>query len=108
MKRWIPILVLIIAAASIAIGWLPKKSAPREADLATFGKIPVLVGGRVKPLDTVARNSLLIIHSKQELRLPVGASTSAMQLFKIRRCWDCSDGNRVSENISASPSSRPF
>ena len=29
----------------------------------------MLVGGRVKPLDTVARNSLLIIHGKQTLRL---------------------------------------
>src|SRR5207249_2842767 len=41
--------------------------------------IPVLVGGRVKPLDTVARNSLLIIHGKEELRLEDGRRMSAMQ-----------------------------
>ena len=39
----------------------------------------MLVGGRVKPLDTVARNSLLIIHGKQELRLEGGKRLSAMQ-----------------------------
>ncbi len=39
----------------------------------------MLVGGRVKPLDTVARNSLLIIHGKQELRLEDGRRLSAMQ-----------------------------
>src|ERR1043166_455860 len=48
-------------------------------DFTEFGKIPVLVGGRVKPLDTVARNSLLIIHGKQELRLEGGKRLSAMQ-----------------------------
>jgi ABC-type transport system involved in cytochrome c biogenesis permease subunit len=37
------------------------------------------VGGRVKPLDTVARNSLLIIHGKQELRLEGDKRLSAMQ-----------------------------
>jgi len=39
----------------------------------------VLLGGRVKPLDTVARNSLLIIHGKQELRLESGRRLGAMQ-----------------------------
>ncbi len=39
----------------------------------------MLVGGRIKPLDTVARNSLLIIHGKQELRLEGGKRLSAMQ-----------------------------
>ena len=33
----------------------------------------------MKPLDTVARNSLLIIHGKQELRDADGHSTTAMQ-----------------------------
>ena len=55
--------------------WLPPKTAKDDVDLARFGKIPVLVGGRVKPLDTVARNSLLIIHGKQELRLEGGQAS---------------------------------
>src|SRR5262249_12639762 len=50
-----------------------------DFDFSRFGEIPVLVGGRVKPLDTVARNSLLIIHGKQELRLEDGRRLSAMQ-----------------------------
>ena len=44
-----------------------------------LGKIPVLVGGRIKPLDTVARNSLLIIHTKQSVRLTNGKQLTAMQ-----------------------------
>ena len=34
-------------------------------DLDTFSKIPVLRGGRVKPLDSVARNILLVLRNKR-------------------------------------------
>ena len=79
MKRFLPWIILAVAAASIAANWVPPKTANNDFDFSTFGKIPVLVGGRVKPLDTVARNSLLIIHGKQELRLESGKRLSAMQ-----------------------------
>src|SRR5207253_11271512 len=81
MKRFLPWIILVVAAGSIAANWLPTKPAKDEFDFAKFGKIPVLVGGRVKPLDTVARNSLLNIHGKQELRLEDGhgSAGSAMQ-----------------------------
>jgi ABC-type transport system involved in cytochrome c biogenesis permease subunit len=79
MKRFLPWIILAIAAGSIAANWLPPKAAKGDIDFTTFGRISVLVGGRVKPLDTVARNSLLIIHGKQELRLDGGRRLSAMQ-----------------------------
>jgi ABC-type transport system involved in cytochrome c biogenesis permease subunit len=78
MKRFLPWIILVVAAGWIAANWLPPKTAKDDIDLTKFGKIPVLVGGRVKPLDTVARNSLLIIHGKQELRLDGGRRLSAM------------------------------
>jgi len=40
----------------------------RGFDAAGFGNIPILDGGRVKPLDSLARNSLLVIHSRQGFR----------------------------------------
>jgi ABC-type transport system involved in cytochrome c biogenesis permease subunit len=79
MKRFLPGLVLLFAVSWLAASWLPPKIAEGDFDLTNFGKIPVLVGGRVKPLDTVARNSLLIVHGKQELRLEGGRRLSAMQ-----------------------------
>lgn len=79
MKRFLPWIILVLAAGWIAADWLPPKTAKVDVDLAKFGKVPVLVGGRLKPLDTVARNSLLIIHGKQELRLEGGKRLSAMQ-----------------------------
>jgi ABC-type transport system involved in cytochrome c biogenesis permease subunit len=87
MKRFIPAIVFGFALLWIAASFRPPKSASEDVDpsttlrtsLAKFGKIPVLVGGRVKPLDTVARNSLLIIHGKQTLRLANEKQLSAMQ-----------------------------
>src|SRR5436309_5662059 len=79
MKRFLPWIILAVAAALIVPNWLPSKTAADDFDFNGFGKTPVLVGGRVKPLDTVARNSLLIIHGKQELRLEGGKRLSAMQ-----------------------------
>jgi len=39
----------------------------RGFDLDGFSRLPVLEGGRVKPIDSVARNSLLVIRSKQSV-----------------------------------------
>ncbi|BDU69714.1 hypothetical protein GETHOR_18150 [Geothrix oryzae] len=40
----------------------------RGFDVNGFATLPILEGGRVKPLDSVARNSLLVIHSRQGFR----------------------------------------
>jgi len=79
MNRFLPWIILVVAAGWIAANWLPTETAKDDIDLTKFGKIPVLVGGRVKPLETVARNSLLIIHGKQELRLEGSRRLSAIQ-----------------------------
>jgi ABC-type transport system involved in cytochrome c biogenesis permease subunit len=79
MKRFFPWLVLVVAVTWVAASWLPPKAAENRLDLVTLGKIPVLVGGRIKPLDTVARNSLLIIHGKESLRLTNSEQVGAMQ-----------------------------
>jgi ABC-type transport system involved in cytochrome c biogenesis permease subunit len=52
-------------------------TAPGDFDLAAFGKLPVLSDGRSKPLDTVARNAMVIIHGKQALKLDDGRTLDA-------------------------------
>ena len=79
MKRFFPALVFGFALLWVALSWLPQKPPAGDVDLAKLGKIPVLVGGRVKPLDTVARNSLLIIHTKETVRLTNGKQLTAIQ-----------------------------
>jgi len=43
--------------------------SPEGFDLAGFGRLPVLMNGRVQPLDSVARNSLLQIRSTASVPL---------------------------------------
>ena len=77
MKSPIPWIALAVAVLWIAGNSRMPKSAPGVFDFVTLGKIPVLSDGRNKPLDTVARNSLLIIHGKQSLRLDGGRTVDA-------------------------------
>ena len=76
----------------------------RGFDVDAFGRLPVLEGGRVKPIDSVARNSLLMIRSQQSLRYegrtigadewlldlmfrPRGATSSRSSSSTTRTCW---------------------
>ncbi len=68
MKRLIPWIVLVCSVLWVASGWRMPKAAADDFDVPNFGRIPVLVGGRLKPLDTVAINALVIIRGKQTLR----------------------------------------
>ena len=79
MKRFLPALIFVFALLWVASSWRSPQTAAGDLDLITFGKLPVLVGGRVKPLDTVARNSLLIIHGKQTARRATGEPLTAMR-----------------------------
>jgi ABC-type transport system involved in cytochrome c biogenesis permease subunit len=58
MKKWTP----WILAAIFAAWFLAGIEAPKPIngfDMAGFGRLPVLLDGRIQPFDSVARNSLL-------------------------------------------------
>jgi ABC-type transport system involved in cytochrome c biogenesis permease subunit len=69
MKRLIPLLVLVVATLSVLAG-LRSPHNPTKFDIVAFGRLPIIVGGRIKPLDTVARNSLLILQGRQRVSDP--------------------------------------
>lgn len=69
MKRFLPLLVLLLGAAYLLSTLRPEKN-PTDFDLAGFGRVPVLVNGRIKPLDTVARTSLLTLQGRQRVSSP--------------------------------------
>jgi ABC-type transport system involved in cytochrome c biogenesis permease subunit len=60
MKKAVVLILLLLALALIAKSLLPARN-PGAFDVVGFSRLPVLVNGRVKPLDTVARSSLLVI-----------------------------------------------
>ena len=65
--KFLPWIVGLLAlAAAFFAAMAPGKT--RGYDLNAFASLPVLEGGRVKPLDSVARNALLMIRSQQSFR----------------------------------------
>ncbi|HET9553079.1 MAG TPA: cytochrome C assembly protein, partial [Anaeromyxobacteraceae bacterium] len=62
-----PIAAAALALAGAAVGVVPP-SPVDGFDVDTFSRVPVLEGGRVKPIDSVARNSLLMIRGQQSFR----------------------------------------
>jgi len=69
MKRFVPYLVLLFGVLYLASSLRPKE--PRtEFDLKEFSLLPVLANGRIKPLDTVARTSLLTLQARQRVIAP--------------------------------------
>jgi ABC-type transport system involved in cytochrome c biogenesis permease subunit len=79
LKRLVPLLVLLLGVAYV-VSTLRMPSVPEnQPDHHSFGKLPVLVGGRIKPLDTVARTTLLQFQGRQTVRLADGAKLAPSQ-----------------------------
>ncbi len=53
-----------------------------DMDLDTFGQLPVVKDGRVKPMDTVARNALRIISGKKKLLAPLDEPNAIQKLLR--------------------------
>ena len=78
MKKWIP----LDRAAVFALWFLSGAQPPKPVDgfdVAAFGRLPVLLNGRIQPFDTVARNTLLSISGRSTVRLENGHSLSASE-----------------------------
>lgn len=73
MKKYLPALLLALGIAYLGSTLRPAgdKTAFKLND---FSRVPVLVNGRIKPLDTVARTSLLSLQGRQRLVTPDGRS----------------------------------
>ncbi|MDQ3117883.1 MAG: cytochrome c biogenesis protein CcsA [Verrucomicrobiota bacterium] len=93
-RRWI--LWLIVAATLLyVITPLFRHDKAGGFELDKFGRLPVLLNGRIKPLDTVARNSLLIIHGKQTLRTDQGSMTPMEWLAEVMMKPEQADERKV-------------
>ena len=69
----------IAACVAYSVSSLFQHSDAVNFHLLEFAKLPVLANGRIKPLDTVARNSLMIIHGRQTVRIEDEAYPSAIE-----------------------------
>jgi hypothetical protein len=66
-QKWFPPLLMLV----MALWFFGQMQPPRDRNFAftEFGRLPVVFNGRLKPMDSLARNSLLQIREKQTLNL---------------------------------------
>ncbi|MFT5206858.1 MAG: ABC-type transport system involved in cytochrome c biogenesis permease subunit [Candidatus Omnitrophota bacterium] len=69
MKKILCALIPLMLLIGLSMPMLQKPKTIEAIHQEQIGHIPVLHNGRLKPLDSVARLSLILIHGKQKLRL---------------------------------------
>lgn len=68
MKKKLPLIFAVIFTLWFLSGL--RSPAPKDGfNLVAFGKLPVLLSGRVQPMDSMARNALLQIRAKQSVAI---------------------------------------
>lgn len=70
LKRYLPIAAAILTMAYFGYHMRPRSDRADDFQFRAFGYIPVIDGGRPKPLDTVARTNLMVITHRQALYDP--------------------------------------
>ena len=78
MKNYLPLSVVLIAVIGVASTLLPPR-AKSDFDVGSFGRLPVLLNGRLKPFDTVARTSLLMLQGRQRVATPEGRALQPIE-----------------------------
>ncbi|MGJ8638172.1 MAG: cytochrome c biogenesis protein [Opitutaceae bacterium] len=84
MRKIISIVVYCVIAlfvAALVRHELTPKEFDSEFDIASFAELPVQVGGRIKPLDSVARNTIMILSARQKVITPEGKALSPIEWF---------------------------
>jgi ABC-type transport system involved in cytochrome c biogenesis permease subunit len=75
----LPALAVALFAVMVAYSFRPPKQPASGMDLARFGRLPVADKGRIKPLDSLAREHLQAISNRQYVKLKDGTRLSAVE-----------------------------
>jgi ABC-type transport system involved in cytochrome c biogenesis permease subunit len=70
MKKWLPWLILVVAAVWVSTKVPPARDPAGGFAVQEFGRLPTVANGRFQPLDSVARNALLQLREKQSIYVP--------------------------------------
>ncbi len=64
-QKWFPPFLMLV----MALWFFGNIQAPKDKDFAftEFGQLPITANGRIKPMDSLARNSLLFLRDKQTM-----------------------------------------
>lgn len=81
MKKWIPWLLVGVFALELLAALRPKQDKPGTFAANEFGRLPVLLNGRVQPLDSVGRNALLVLRGTTSVPLEGNGANGAWGAF---------------------------
>ncbi|TWU00213.1 Cytochrome c biogenesis protein CcsA [Botrimarina colliarenosi] len=91
---WAPALAALLTVGYLGSKTRPAVDEPGAMAVERFGALPVAEGGRIKPIDTLARTTLQAISARQEV-LPaekgeprVSAITWLLDTISARKGWD--------------------
>ena len=93
MKKWIPWIAVLVMA-----GWVISTLSPGHQSayrIREFGKLPVLLNGRVQPFDSMARNALLQIRGRQTVPATNGTLSATEWLLEAMTKAEEADGRKV-------------
>jgi ABC-type transport system involved in cytochrome c biogenesis permease subunit len=79
LTRYFPFGVVVLAAVALMVVMAPLQAGPKGMELDKFGQLPVMDGGRVKPVEGYARTLLMQISSRQSWRDANGDERPAVQ-----------------------------
>ena len=75
----VPVVLVAVMGLWIASTFRAPRTPSDECDLARFSELPLAYKGRVKPFDTLARNSLVVISDRSSLRDASGDKQPAIR-----------------------------
>lgn len=81
--KWLGIIALWMLALALAWPMVKPLTSNDTSAEAILGQMPVLEGGRVKPLDSVARATLLLIRGKQSISYKTKVEGEEAERVKI-------------------------
>ncbi|MGQ0636916.1 MAG: cytochrome c biogenesis protein CcsA [Planctomycetaceae bacterium] len=96
VERYLPLAVVVLCAVMIARYAVPPRPAADGVDLYAAAKLPIQYDGRVKPLDTLARNALLVTSNRETFKDARGKTQPALRwLLDVISGHEGADKHRV-------------
>ncbi len=80
MKKQLPLILTVLVLLWLGAGLRPPR-VTEGINTKGFGQLPVLLNGRTQPMDSVARNSLLVLRGKQTVPVEGGKTLQAIDWF---------------------------